>query len=79
MVNNIIYSCDLSEKTYGHNQQLSPHVVSIKDMIKDALKTVECMSTKPIKVNQLPSADNSCVGLSIECQYDLTCTLNTVR
>ena len=46
-VNNVLYSCDFSEKSYGDEDKVPKAVAEVKDMVKGAKVKVEIMASKP--------------------------------
>ena len=47
MVNNVLYGCDFSEKSYSEDQNIPIEVTDVRDVIKQSLSDTECMSAKP--------------------------------
>lgn len=45
VVNNVLYSLDVTEKTYGEQADPPQDITDIKDMVRDSLKQVECMAS----------------------------------
>lgn len=55
MVNNVLYGCDFSEKSYSDDQNVPIEVTDVRDIIKESLSNTECMAAKSNKVRLMYS------------------------